>query len=238
MPTTMHPDVKSLLAVQQDDLDIYALEEKLASLAPRLAALEKERSRAADAVERARRATEAEEARHREARTRIETHRQLAERSQRQYESVTNPREAVAAMAQLEQTKRMVSESERDAETIHGRIENLRQQVTDLQKSLDEIEHIQAEARSSLDADRAAIESELSAAKAKRDDHARAVPRSMLGTYDKVRRRRRAETVFPLRGPSCGSCDTAVPTQRRASMASTGSLEMCEGCGALLYAGE
>lgn len=234
----MHPDVKSLLAVQQDDLDIYALEEKLSSLSPRLAALEQERSRAADAVERARRATEAEEARHREAKTRIETHRQLAERSQRQYEAVTNPREAMAAMAQLEQTKRMVSESERDADTIHGRIENLRQQVADLQRALDEIEHTQTEARSSLDADRAAIESDLSAARAKRDEHARAVPRPMLGTYDKVRRRRRAESVFPLRGPSCGACDTAVPTQRRASMASTGSLEMCEGCGALLYAGE
>jgi predicted nucleic acid-binding Zn-ribbon protein len=238
MPTTMQTDVKALLAVQQDDLEIYALEARLASLAPRLAALEKERSRAADAVERTRHATEAEEARHREARTRIETHRQLAERSQRQYESVTSPREATAAMAQLEQTKRMVTESERDAETVHARIENLRQQVTDLQKSLDEIEHTQAEARSSLDADRAAIEAELSTLRAKRDAHARAVPRAMLGTYDRVRRRRRAVSVFPLRGPSCSSCDTAVPTQRRASMTATGALEMCEGCGALLYAGE
>jgi len=238
MPTTMQTDVKALLAVQQDDLEIYALEARLASLAPRLAALEKERSRAADAVERTRHATEAEEARHREARTRIETHRQLAERSQRQCESVTSPREATAAMAQLEQTKRMVTESERDAETVHARIENLRQQVTDLQKSLDEIEHTQAEARSSLDADRAAIEAELSTLRAKRDAHARAVPRAMLGTYDRVRRRRRAVSVFPLRGPSCSSCDTAVPTQRRASMAATGALEMCEGCGALLYAGE
>ena len=60
----------------------------------------------------------------------------------------------------------------------------------------------------------------------------------MLGTYDRVRRRRRAEAVFPLRGPSCGACDTAVPTQRRAAMASSGALEMCEGCGALLYAAE
>jgi len=234
----MHPDVKSLLAVQQDDLNIYALEERLAALAPRLAALEQERGRAADAVERARRAIEAEEARHRESRMRIDTHKQLAERSQRQYESVTTPREATAAMAQLEQTRRMVSESERDAETVHARIEQLRQQVTDLEKALAGIEQAQTEARSSLDADRAAIDSELSSAKATRDEHARAVPRSMLGTYDKVRRRRRAEAVFPLRGPSCGSCDTAIPTQRRASMAATGSLEMCEGCGALLYAGE
>jgi len=238
MPTAMNPDVKSLLAVQQDDLDIFALEEKLASLAPRLAALEQERSRAADAVERTRHAVEAEEARHREARTRIETHRQLSERSQRQYEGVTSPREAVAALAQLEQTKRMVTESERDAEGIHGRIENLRQQVTDLQQSVDEIEQAQSEARSTLDADRAAIESEISAARAKRAEHARAVPRATLSTYDRIQRRRRAETVFSLRGSSCGSCDTAIPTQRRASMAATGALEMCEGCGALLYAGE
>jgi predicted nucleic acid-binding Zn-ribbon protein len=238
MPTTMNPDVKSLLTVQQDDLDIYALEARLASLAPRLAALEQERSRAADAVERTRHAIEAEEARHREAKLRIETHKQLSERSQRQYESVTTPREATAAMAQLEQTRRMVTESERDAEAIHARIEQLRQQASDLQKSLDEIEHTQSEARSSLDADRAAIESELSAARGKRDEHARAVPRSILNNYDRIRRRRRAETVFPLRGPSCGACDTAVPTQRRASMAATGSLEMCEGCGALLYAAE
>jgi predicted nucleic acid-binding Zn-ribbon protein len=238
MPTTMHPDVKSLLTVQQDDLDIYALEAKLASLAPRLAALEQERSRAADAVERARRAVEAEETRHREAKMRIDTHRQLAERSQRQYDGVTNPREAAAAMTQLEQTKRMLTESERDAETIHARIENLRQQVSDLQKTVEDIEHTQTEARSSLDADRASLEAELSAARTRRDEHARAVPRPMIGTYDRVRRRRRAESVFPLRGPSCSSCDTAVPTQRRASMASTGALEMCEGCGALLYAGE
>jgi len=234
----MHPDVKSLLAVQQDDLNIYALEERLASLAPRLAALEQERSRAADAVERARRAIEAEEVRQREARMRIDTHKQLAERSQRQYESVTTPREATAAMAQLEQTRRMVTESERDAESIQGRIDQLRHQVADLEKALVDIGQAQSEARSSLEADRAAIDAELSSVKATRDEHARVVPRSMLGSYDKVRRRRRAEAVFPLRGPSCGSCDTAIPTQRRASMAATGALEMCEGCGALLYAGE
>lgn len=234
----MHPDVKSLLAVQQDDLQIFALEQRLASLAPRLAALEKERGRAAEALERARRAVEAEEARHREARTRIETHRQLADRSQRQYESVASPREATAALAQLDQTRRMVDESERDADHIQGRINELRHQVADLERELGEVGHRQAEARGSLDADRVAIDAELTAARATRAELARAVPRAMLSTYDRVHQRRHAETVFPLRGASCGSCDTAIPTQRRAEMAATGSLEMCEGCGALLYAGE
>ena len=234
----MHPDVSALLAVQHDDLAIYALEARLAALAPRLAALEKERGGVAGALERARKAVEAEEARHREARTRTDTHRQLVERSQRQYESVTSPREATAAATQLEQTKRMADESERDAAQVQGRVSDLRHQVTDLERQLADVEARQADARGTLDADRVAIERELADARQKRDASARAVPRAMLGTYDRVRARRRSETVFPLRGQSCGACDTAIPTQRRAAMAASGKLEMCEGCGVLLYAGD
>ena len=234
----MHPDVQSLLAVQHDDLEIYSLEARLAALAPRLAALESERARAAQELERARKAVEADEARHREAMLKVDTHRQLVERSQRQYESVTSPREANAAMVQLEQTKRMADESERDASQILGRIGEMRHHVAALETALAEVENRQSETRATLDAERAEIQAELATAHAKRDRTAQAVPRSMLAKYDKVRSRRRAETLFPLRGPSCSACDTAIPTQRRAVMAASGTIEMCEGCGALLYAGE
>jgi predicted nucleic acid-binding Zn-ribbon protein len=234
----MHPDVQSLLAVQQDDLEIYGLEGRLAALAPRLGALESERTRAAQELERARKAVEADEARHREAMNRVETHRQLVERSQRQYESVTSPREANAAMAQLEQTKRMADDSERDATQILGRIGEMRHHVAELETALTDVERRQTEARSAIDSERAEIDGELAKARAKRAETARAVPAAMLTKYDKVRSRRRAETLFPLRGPSCSACDTAIPTQRRAVMAASGTVEMCEGCGALLYAGE
>ena len=100
------------------------------------------------------------------------------------------------------------------------------------------VEHRQAETRAGLDAERTEIEGQIGQARAKRDRTAQAVPRSMLAKYDKVRSRRRAETLFPLRGPSCSACDTAIPTQRRAVMAASGTIEMCEGCGALLYAAE
>ena len=234
----MHPDVQSLLAVQRDDLEVYALESRLAALSPRLAALESERARAAQELERARKAIEADETRHREAMLKVDTHRQLVERSQRQYESVTSPREANAAMTQLEQTKRMADDSERDASQILGRIGEMRHHVAELETALADVEHRQADTRAALDTERSEIEAEIAEARAKRDETARAVPKPMLAKYDKVRSRRRAETLFPLRGPSCSACDTAIPTQRRAVMAASGTIEMCEGCGALLYAGE
>lgn len=237
-PALMHPDVQFLLAVQLDDIELYALEDRLASLAPRIASLEKERGKVSAQLDRARASITAEEARHREAHLRVDSNRALVERSQRAYESVTSPKEANAAIVQLEQTKRMVDESERDAQQVQGRINELRHVVADLEKSLGEVEGRQATTRAALDAERASIEGEMAGARTKRDGTAKAVPPAMLSKYDRVRVRKRSESVFPLRGPSCSACDTAIPTQRRAAMAATGSLEMCEGCGVLLYAGE
>jgi hypothetical protein len=234
----MHPDVQSLLAVQADDIELYQLEDRLAALAPRLAALEKERGKVAGQLDRARASIAAEEARHREAATRLDASRALVERSQRADESVTSPKEANAAGAQQEQTKRMLGESEREVAQVQGRINELRHAVADLETALADVEARQAETRKTLETERAAIGKEVTVAQEKRAQTARAVPPAMLNKYDRVRVRKRSESVFPLRDKSCSACDTAIPTQRRAAMAASGSLEMCEGCGVLLYAAE
>jgi predicted nucleic acid-binding Zn-ribbon protein len=234
----MHPDVKALLAVQVDDIELYELEDRLAALAPRLAALEKERGKVAAQLDRARASIAAEETRHREAMLRVDANRALVERSQRAYESVTSPKEANAAIVQLEQTKRMVDDAERDAAQVQGRINELRHHVSDLEKGLAEVEHRQSATRTELETEREDIDKQIADAKAKRDVTAQAVPRAMLSKYDRVRLRKREESVFPLRDKSCSACDTAIPTQRRAAMAASGALEMCEGCGVLLYAAD
>ena len=234
----MHPDVKSLLAVQADDIALYELGDRLAALAPRLAALEKERGKVSSQLERTQASIEAEEARHREAAVRLDANRALVDRSQRAYESVTSPKEANAAVAQLEQTKRMFGESEREMAQIQGRINELRHAVADLSVALGEVEARQADTRTALEAERATIAVAVAAAEGKRTETAKAVPPAMLNKYDRVRVRKRSESVLPLRDKSCSACDTAIPTQRRAAMAASGSLELCEGCGVLLYAGE
>ncbi len=234
----MHPDVKSLLAVQADDIELYQLEDRLAALAPRLAALEKERGKVSSQRERAHASIEAEEARHREAGVRLDANRALVDRSQRAYEGVTSPKEANAAVVQLEQTKRMFGDTEREVAQIQGRINELRHAVSDLDVALADVTARQVDTRTALEADRTAIGVEVTAAERKRAETAKSVPPAMLNKYDRVRVRKRSESVFPLRDKSCSACDTAIPTQRRAAMAATGALEMCEGCGVLLYAAE
>jgi predicted nucleic acid-binding Zn-ribbon protein len=82
------------------------------------------------------------------------------------------------------------------------------------------------------------LEEQLRQARVDRDQKARAVPRSLLQRYDRIRSKRRVNAVFPLRGASCSNCDTMIPLQRRTAMAAAGATEICEGCGVLLYAAD
>ena len=82
------------------------------------------------------------------------------------------------------------------------------------------------------------LEQELGEVKADRDQKAERVPRSLLQRYDRIRSKRRTTALYPLRGQSCAHCDTAIPVQRRNTMAATGATELCEGCGVLLYAAD
>lgn len=234
----MHPDVAALLAVQADDIEIHDLEERLAALMPRLEAMVKEQERAAQALDQARQAVDAEERRQRDVRGRLDQFRQLEERNQSQLNSVTTTREATAATAQLDQARKMIGEAQRELDGITHRMGDLRHAVTEREHALRDIEQAQRDLRSSLDADRATIEQQLGELRGRRNDRAASVPRSLLARYDRIRSRKRVHAVFPLRGHSCANCDTVIPLQRRSSMTGSGATEICEGCGVLLYAGE
>jgi predicted nucleic acid-binding Zn-ribbon protein len=224
--------------VQTDDIEIHTLEERLAALMPRLEAMVKEQERAVHALDQARQAVEAEERRQRDVRGRLDQYRQLEERNQSQLNSVTTTREATAATAQLDQARKMIGEAQRELDNINHRVGDLRHAITEREHALRDVEQAQRELRGSLDADRAQIEAQLAELRARRDERARAVPRSLLARYDRIRSRRRVHAVFPLRGHSCANCDTVIPLQRRSSMSGSGATEICEGCGVLLYAGE
>src|SRR5438093_3456447 len=145
-------------------------------------------------------------------------------------------REATAATAQLEQTKRMIDEDERELSAIGQRLIEANRVATEREEHAAQLEVAQAQARDSLVADEAALRTEISGVQQRRGDKASRVPRSLLSRYDRIRSRKRVHAVFPIRGNSCGHCDTMIPLQRRAQMVGSGATEICEGCGVLLYA--
>lgn len=230
----MQSEVEALLALQEDDARIQELEQRLHALDPRMAALDKKRENAKTAVDRSRAAVEAEERRQRELQGMIAQHKQMQEKNLAQLDAVKRLKEATAAMAQVESARRIIADDESELQALNRRIGELRTTVVTNEANLASVEEEQAAAREEISKERAEIDASLAEARTTRDGKTGAVPRPLLGKYDRIRTRR-TQALYPLRGESCGNCDTAIPMQRRNQMAVNGPIDVCEACGVLLY---
>lgn len=232
----MHPDVIALVALEGEDSAVEALEARLRSLEPRLQELERTREVAATALERAKNALASEQEKLRESKARSASSRTLQERNQKQLDGITNVREATAASAQLDQSRKIASDAESETMRITARVDEAQSRLTQAENAMADIEASQETERSAIAGERHTIENDLRHARMKREGSAKRVSQPLLGKYEKVRRRRRGQSVFPLVNGACGSCDTKLPVQRRLEMQRTGAIEMCEACGVMIYA--
>jgi len=230
----MQQEIEALLALQEDDLKIREIEGKMRELDPKLAALDKRRDQAAAALAKAQIAVQAEEKKQRDLQGRLAQHKQMQERNLHQLDDVKRMREATAATAQVESTRRLMAEDESELQTVGRRLSELNATVAASTQTLTSVEEEQESTRPEIESQRAALESELNAARQARQDRAAAVPKPILGKYDRIRGKR-TQALYTLRGGSCGNCDTSIPLQRRNMMAGSAQIEVCEGCGVLLY---
>jgi predicted nucleic acid-binding Zn-ribbon protein len=232
----MNPDLQALLALQDDDTEIGRLEAQVLGVDARVAELDRERAAVGEALERSRALVADEERRLRELEDKVRDHRQLQEKYAAQLDLVRKPREATAAMAQLDITRRVLGAEEGELQALAVRVRDARRAVELHELELAETDERQRSLRDQVAEQRRAAEAALAAARAKREAAAARVSRSALSKYERIRSRGRARAIVPLVNGSCGNCHTAVPTQRRSAIASGRTLEACEGCGVLLYA--
>jgi predicted nucleic acid-binding Zn-ribbon protein len=230
----MQQEVEALLALQVDDLKIREIESQIRALDPQLAEFDKRRDQVLAVLAKAEIALATEEKKRGELQARLAQHKQMQERNLHQLDDVKRMREATAATAQVESTRRLMAEDESEIAILGRRITEMSAAVASSRQALSDLEEQQKAARPEIEAKRASLKSELDNARQDRDGRAGSVSRPMLGKYDRIRGKRE-QALYPLRGGSCGNCDTSIPLQRRNIMAGSGDIEVCEACGVLLY---
>jgi len=230
----MQQEVEALLALQVDDLKIREIESQIRALDPQLAEFDKRRDQVLAALAKAEIALAVEEKKRGELQARLAQHKQMQERNLHQLDDVKRMREATAATAQVESTRRLMAEDESEIAILGRRITEMSAAVASSKQALADLEEQQKAARPEIEAKRAGLQSELEGAQKDRNGRASSVSRPMLGKYDRIRGKR-TQALYPLRGGSCGNCDTSIPLQRRNMMAGSGDIEVCEACGVLLY---
>jgi uncharacterized protein len=232
----VNPDLEALLAVQEDDERLREMEGRERALDERVSALDAELAGQAAEAQRAEQIVEEEEHRRRELELKVEQHRQLQDRNLAALEGVWKAREATAAMSQVDLTRRVLADEESALQRLSARIADLRSAATAQRAELATLEAQQGEARGAIATERQALEEEMAKERAKREEKAARVPRVVLGKYDRIRTRNPGAALQPLRGGACSRCNTAIPIQRRKTMARGRAIEMCEGCGVLMCA--
>lgn len=234
----MNPDVQALIALQADDDVVEGIMAQLEAIAPRLAALDQVRASAVKAIQQLRGAVESDDRKRGELSQRLAEHKERHEKNVAQLDLVKRMREATAAVAQVEMGKKVLVELEGSHRDVVNRVNEGRRVLVDKEAELAQLDATQAAARDAIKAEQDALGGTLAEAQAKRAGTANGVNTSLRTKYDRIRQRRRSQSLFALVSGACGACDTAIPVQRRQAMTISGSIEVCEACGVLIYAME
>jgi len=122
-------EIQTLLVLQDEDVAIHTIESGMLALQPRLTDLDRQRQVAADALSRARTLVESEEKRQHEMQTRLGELKHSHERNLSNLDAVKKPKEAAAAMLQLEVTRKQLGDLESELQSVARRLTDARAAV-------------------------------------------------------------------------------------------------------------
>lgn len=232
----MHPDVQALIALQAEDDIVEGIMAQLDAITPRLNALDAARARVVKSVNELRGTIEADERKRTDLTQRLADHKARHEKNVAHLDVVKRMREATAAVSQVEMGRKVLVELETSLRDVSNRVTEARKVLKDREAELELLDGEQEAARAAIQGEREALTRTLVAAQQQRDGKAGGLNATLRAKYDRIRQRRRSQSLFALESGACGSCDTAIPVHRRQAMTTSGSVEVCEACGVLIYA--
>src|SRR5216117_1920095 len=234
----VHPDLEALLALQEKDQAVSAVDEALTGLAPEQQALDEALAAAERALEAARRGVGEAGRRRDELEGKIASYRTMQEQRRQRLEWVRGAKEASTLMAELDLARSVLAKEEAEFMRSGDAVTEAERKAAEAERALEEVRTRQAPLREALAGKREQIAAERELAFAERERATAGVSPGLLARYERIRRGKAPLALYALHGDACGHCFTAVPTQRRALIQRGASIEGCEACGVLLYAPE
>ena len=234
----MHPDLESLLALQEKDVAVASCDARLKSLEPETRALDEQIAAAERVVEQARAGIQAAIDRRGGLEGKIQSYRTMQEQRRQRLEWVRGAKEASTLMAELDLARTVLAKEEAEFMRSGDAVGEAERKTAEAENALDKVREAQAVQREALAGKRQEIVAERETMVIAREAAAKAVNPALLARYDRIRRGKAPLAVYRLHGSSCGNCFTAVPTQRKALIQRGATIETCEACGVLLYAKE
>jgi predicted nucleic acid-binding Zn-ribbon protein len=231
----VHPDLEALLALQEKDQAVTAVDIALRGLEPESATLAEELAAAERVLDSAQRGIREAERRRDELEGKISSYRTMQEQRRQRLEWVRGAKEASTLMAELDLARSVLAKEEAEFMRSGDAVTEAELKAAEAEAALEKVREAQAPRREALAGRRDALATEREEAVAAREAATRAVDSGLLGRYERIRKGKAPLALYALHGDACGHCFTAVPTQRRILIQRGATIETCEACGVLLY---
>ena len=231
----MDPELVALLALQEKDRAVTAIEMELKALEPQIAALDDELARTENELGSARRNVEEAGGRRAELEGKIEGYKLMQDRRRQRLEWVKGAKEAATLMAELDLARGVLAKEESEWIRSADKVQEAERKVSEAEKQVEEARAAQSPKREEIAALQAECQGRLDIARAERTETAKGVTKPLLSRYDRIRRGNTPLALYALQGNACGHCYTAVPIHRRQGIQNGLGVTNCEACGVLIY---
>ena len=228
--------VEALRSLQEIDMAIEVRTQRLQELgkevAETLVTLEELENRAA---EEGRKVEEAE-AELRQYQRSTQAGRATLKRLEARAQEVQNMKQHLAVRAEADAARRNLRMAEEDTLAVMQDVEDNRAALKAAEEALEAHRQLHETCCREAETESASLAEEIEVQEDQRKNRETRLDRSVLRLYRKVRAGRAKRALAPLTLDGvCGNCFTAVPVQRQANIRACRDLEVCEGCGVILY---
>ena len=196
----MHPELVKLLDLQQKDIILGEIDERVAAVAAEVAALDAIVDKTAEGARAARKGAADAARRRDEYETRINTLKQQHEKRQQRLEFVRNPKEASTLMAELDLARGVLAREEGEWVKLADQVKASELRATQVEAEVDEVRAAQGPERDAFAAKLAEVEAERATAAAAREASAKLVEKALRTRYERLRTPRRPVVLVGFSG--------------------------------------
>jgi len=164
----------------------------------------------------------------------VEAAHENLKKSQSVIFNVKTTREYDAISSEIEQSKKMISESERQQLESMANEEDLQKSFDEMQSELDKVNNELNERRSEMDERLESTQEEELSFCHKREKIIGQLKKPVYDHYERIKKLRDGYGISYLTDGACGYCFSRIPPQRQAEIRRMDDIILCEVCGCII----
>ena len=233
----MHPQLKSLIELQEVDLRLNAIRERLARFPKRLAEVEARATAARQQVASAKEALTTGQKERKTYELDVEQWKERVKKYRNQSAEVKTNEAYKALLHEIENAEAEVAKAEDRLLERMVSGEEYERTLKAAEVSLKEVEAAVSKERQTIQAEYNAAQKELAAAEAARAAATAAVPENLIDNYERIAKRHGGIALAEIHGESCGQCGVHIRPHviQQLQRGDHDEFFHCETCTRILY---